>query len=549
MIRLAREIKVGARTIQIPVTLVDQIVNYFNPVAGSARYHARIRLAMSGGYTGADKRRRANRLGSKAEMSADSAILPDLPTLREESQHLHRNNAIAAGALKTNVTKVVGTGLNVKSQIDRALLGLDDDQANAWEQAAEREYRLATETREIDSERHLSFKLYQGLSFLKTLEDGDVLINLPRFRRPGSPYTLKLQMIEAARLTNPDFRQDSTETAGGITKDKSGAPDKYHVLNSHPGNARMAFLSASKDKYEWSTLTAFDSDGSPLVLHLFDKTRPGQSRGVPYLSPVVELIKQLGRYTDAEVMAAVVSGMLTVFVTNETGMPDFNPAPTEQNPDGDPSKQVDTTGLELGYGNVVGLMPGEKVESPTPGRPNTAFDGFMMSILRQIGVALELPFEMLVKHFTSSYSASRAAFEEAWSYFRRRRTWLVEMLCQPVYEAIITEAVATGRLSAPGFFANPLIKKAWLGTLWTGDAPSQLDPKKEIDAALGRINGRLTSRSEERTKLVGGDWEAALPEIIREEKLLKEAGLLPIVTTTTTTDTQPADSPSDNQNQ
>jgi capsid protein len=226
-------------------------------------------------------------------------------------------------------------------------------------------------------------------------------------------------------------------------------------------------------------------------------------------------------------MAAVVSGMLTVFVTNEAGMPDFNPAPTEENPEGDPGKQTDTTGLELGYGNVIGLFPGEKVESPTPGRPNTAFDGFVLAILRQIGVALELPFELLIKHFDSSYSASRAAFEEAWSYFRRRRTWLVEMLCQPVYEAIITEAIATGRLSAPGFFANPLIKKAWLGTLWIGDAPAQLDPKKEIDAAVARIDARLTSRSEERSRLVGGDWEATLPTIIRESQLLKENDLLP----------------------
>ena len=86
-----------------------------------------------------------------------------------------------------------------------------------------------------------------------------------------------------------------------------------------------------------------------MALHLKDKTRPGQTRGVPYLAPVIELIKQLGRYTDAEVMAAVVSGMFTVFVHNETGNPEFGTAPTMDNPDGDPSLQVDTTGIEMGY--------------------------------------------------------------------------------------------------------------------------------------------------------------------------------------------------------
>ncbi len=45
-----------------------------------------------------------------------------------------------------------------------------------------------------------------------------------------------------------------------------------------------------------------------------DWERPGQRRGVPVLAPVIEALKQLGRYTDAELVAAVVSGLFTVFV-------------------------------------------------------------------------------------------------------------------------------------------------------------------------------------------------------------------------------------------
>jgi capsid protein len=68
-------------------------------------------------------------------------------------------------------------------------------------------------------------------------------------------------------------------------------------------------LASDKSAWTWKQLDLYSKkSGAPLVLHLFDKVRPGQSRGVPYLAPVIELIKQLGRYTDAEVMAAVVSG-------------------------------------------------------------------------------------------------------------------------------------------------------------------------------------------------------------------------------------------------
>ena len=520
-------IKLGNKSVAVPVTIADQVVNWLNPAAGQKRYQARARMALvTGGYDSADKSRRANQKGGRREMDADSAILPDLVTLREDSQHLARNNSLACGALKTNVTKIVGTGLQVKAQIDRDVLNLSDERADAWERSAEREFRLATDTRELDAERQLPFSLLQGLAFLRVLEDGDVLVNMPRFARPGSPYKLKLQLIEAARLCNPQFNPDTDRLTAGVARDKYGGPVKYHVVNTHPGNLRYAFLRRNSKKYSWQTLRAFAQSGEPLALHLFDKTRPGQTRGVPYLAPVIELIRQLGRYTDAEVMAAVVTGMLTVFVRNETGNPDFGPAPDMDNPTSDPTAQADDTGLELGYGSVVGLPDGTSIETVDPNRPNAAFDPFFIAITRQIGMALELPFEVLIKHFTSSYSASRAALEDAWDYFMRRRTWLACQFCQPVYEAVITEAVISGRLAAPGFFTDPLIKKAWLGSLWTGDAPNQIDPVKEIEAAKRRIALRISTRTEERARLLGGDLEAIQPQIIKEQKWLVDNELL-----------------------
>lgn len=520
--RLSPTITVAGKTVDVPVTLMDRLINWHDPIKGAERYQARVRMAITGGYTAADRTRRANQKGRRREMDAATAIMPDLIGLREESQEMYRNNPLACGAINLNVTKVVGKGLCVKAQIDREVLGLDDLQADAWERAAEREWLLATETREIDAQRCLPFSLFQAMAFLKVLEDGDVLINLPRFARPGSPYKLKLEMIEAARICNPDYAADTDTLCGGVGFDAYGAPSMYQVASRHPGNRR----SAQRTPLSWQAVRAFDSAGRPLALHLMDKKRPGQPRGVPYLTPVIELIKQLGRYTDAEVMAAVVQGMLTAVVYSETGSPEFGPAPTMDNPDGSPNLQEDTTGLELGYGSVIGLPDGKRIETIASNRPNVAFDPFVMSVLRQIGMALELPFEVLIKHFTASYSAARGALEEAWDYFLRRRHWLATMLCQPVYEAIITEAILSGRLACPGFLSDPMLRKAWLGTIWQGDAPSSLDPVKEIEAAKRRIDLRISTRTEERSRLIGGDWERAVPQMEREENLLRDKGLL-----------------------
>jgi lambda family phage portal protein len=513
---LAKTVTIAGKEVSVPVTVVDQVVNYFNPAAGAERFRSRLRMAVTGGYTSADKSRRANQRGSRAETDADGAIIPDLITLREDSQHLLRNSPLAVGAVRTNVTKVVGTGLKCKAQIDRTVLKISDEQAQAWERAAEREFRLATETREIDAERELPFSLLQGLAFLKTLEDGDVFANLPRVSRPGSPYKLKIQLIEAARVCNKDGAPNTATLLCGVEKDSMGAPVRFHVASAHPNGMRRWY--GKKQQISWTELEAFDNKGNPLVLHLKDKLRPGQTRGAPYLSPVIELIKQLGRYTDAEVMAAVVSGMMTVFVTTETGDAVIG-EPSENN---DP---YDTSGMELGYGSVIGLTKDAKVESFNPNRPNTAFDPFVMAVLRQIGVALEIPFELLIKHFTASYSAARAALEEAWDYFNRRRHWLATSFCQPIYEAVIAEAVASGRLSAPGFFADPLVRKAWLGSVWIGDAKAQIDPLKEINAAARRIELTITTLDEESRRFTGTPWEDKLPQVLKEREILRANGI------------------------
>lgn len=519
MSALPQDITVNGEKISLNITLADKFVNWLDPVKGRERYLARARMAISGGYTGAKRDRNATRNWHTTDSDADSVILPDLPALRERSQDLIRNSALATGAIKTNITKVVGTGLKVKSQIDRDVLkSLSVEDADAWERAAEREFRLATETREIDAERTLPFSLMQGLAFMKVMEDGDVLVNLTRFRRAGSPYSLKLQLIEAARICNPANKTDSAFMAGGVEKDQYGAPVAYHVLKGHPGNS----LYSDRRQWEWmSPIPAFGKKtGLPQALHLFDKTRPNQSRGVPYLAPVVELLKQLTRYTDAEIMAAVITGSMSVFIKSE-----FN---------GGGGLSVPTTDaaelgalMEIGEGAVVHLQQGEDVTTTTPGRPNTAFDPFVMAILRQIGVALEIPFELLIKHFTASYSASRAALLEAWGYFNRRRHWLTTCFCQPVYEAIITEAVALGRLRAPGFFTDPAIRAAYLGSAWIGDAPGQIDPLKEINAAEKRMALNLTTHSEECAALPhgGADWEAKFPKLVKEKRMMESAGI------------------------
>lgn len=223
----------------------------------------------------------------------------------------------------------------------------------------------------------------------------------------------------------------------------------------------------------------------------------------------------------AEIMAAVISAMFTVFVKSEDpdGLSSMNEAPA-----GTPTGRDDDE-FRLGSGAILDLMPYESIEIADPKRPNQAFDPFMQAILRQVGVALEIPFEILIKHFTASYSAAQAALVEAWKFFRSRRQWLAGSFCQPVYEAVIAEAVARGRLHAPGFFSDPLIRAAYLDTEWVGPPRGQIDQLKETNAAKERVNLGISTLAEETAALTGGDWEQKHRQRAKEHRVRVEDGL------------------------
>ena len=111
-----------------------------------------------------------------------------------------------------------------------------------------------------------------------------------------------------------------------------------------------------------------------------------------------------------------------------------------------------------------------------------------MAITRQIGVELQLPHEILIKHFTSSYSAARAALLDAWRVFRVRREFIASSFCDPIYQLWLAREVAAGRVQAKGFFADPEIRAAWCNAQWIGDAPGNIDESKAATAARERLS-------------------------------------------------------------
>ena len=222
----------------------------------------------------------------------------------------------------------------------------------------------------------------------------------------------------------------------------------------------------------------------------------------------------------AEITAAVISAMFTVFVKSQNpsdGRPFGEMIPAEELID-----NADQSSIELGPGAIIDLNPGEEVQFADPKHPNTGYDDFTNATIRLIGAGLEIPPEVMMKQFTTSYSAARGALNEFWRTCSMQRDWFTDDFCQPVYEEWFAEAVARGRIHAPGFFTDPARRKAYTACAWNGPARTNLNPVQEVDAAIKRVDAGFSTAQEETAQMTGGDYNRNIKLRMTEAKRKRE---------------------------
>ena len=436
---------------------------------------------------------------------------------------------IATAALKRQRTNVVGNGLRLKSTINRELLGMTQEAAEAWQKRTEAEFALWAERKDsCDAIGVNDFYGMQQLAMLSWPMSGDCFCLFRQYdSTPMRPYSLRLHLMEADRVRTPtaDGGLSLMSTTGtaengntiydGVEVDSNGRIVAYHIANTYPFQNTL-------EQTKFETVDAYGKKtGLPNILHIMDSERCEQYRGVPYLAQVMEPLLQMRRYTEAEIMAAIVQSFFTAFVKTEgdtTEMPFGEPASADAQ-----EVSKDPADYEMGPGNTVIMEPGEDVAFGSPTHPNTGFDTFMRAMCEQVGAALEIPADLLIMAFNSSYSASRAALLEAWKAFRMRRDWLTKSFCRPVYEVWMCEAVARGRIIAPGFLTDPLIRQAYLQSEWIGPSQGQLDPTKEVAAAVATIDNGLSTREAEAIRLNGSEYASNVDKLTSENERLRKA--------------------------
>ena len=359
----------------------------------SVRYRVTAAPQASGySEAGASYKRRALRAFFPNSNSPSSDIHDNADILRQRSRMLYMSAPVATSAINTNRTKIVGTGLTLKATVDRNVLGLSPEKAKEWQSKTEAEFRLWAENRRSCDAMGLNdFYGLQQLALKSWLMSGDVFA-VVKIRDPDKlhPYGLRLHLVEADRVSTPDklggmldglgYTEGTNPNTGnkiydGVEVDSSGMIVAYHVRNTYPHEWR-------NDITKWQRVESVGATtGLPQILHIMESERPDQYRGVPLIAPIIEPLLQLRRYTESELLAALVQSFFTAWIVtdtpknaipfDETGSGDLGGVPVD-NPKADNASHSPNE-YEMGPGTVAHLGKGEDIKFGNPNIPTAGF--------------------------------------------------------------------------------------------------------------------------------------------------------------------------------
>jgi lambda family phage portal protein len=404
---------------------LDRIIEIFSPEKALKRKEARFELN-NGRYDGGSTSSAIFQEFITTTTDADSSVDWDRSRIVARSRDNVRNVPIATGLIKRICDHAIGDkGLSLHAQVDKEVLGWEPEQAIVWQKQAESIWKYFSESKESDYKREQNIAEKTYLTLKSELEGGDCFTLFTNIKRTGFDFDLKLQSVEGEYVSNKDYIGNSSTLVEGVEKSIKGVPLRYWFSKFHPGDR----LNYSGNK--WVPREIYDSRGRRNILHHTDPIRFGQTRGIPVLGPVTGKLLQIGRLSNAELMASVINSYYTLIVQGKVA----DTVQVKKSPNESNSALSTDDKLTLGPGTIARVRPNTQIDSFDPKRPNLDFLPFFESMVAEIGAAVGVPKSLILMTFDKSYSASRGEVLLAWVYFLSKRTHIAVNFCQPVYEA------------------------------------------------------------------------------------------------------------------
>lgn len=522
--------------------LVDKAVSLVSPHQGLTRAAQRMKLEAldtfshtADGYAVPGSRRKAMK-GITATANAPSRdIVGKLDGMRALSRDLAMNAPLAAAILDRHTVHTIGKGLKLQSVIDSDYLGLSEEQTDNYQRQIEREFDLYAQNLHVDFDGVCDLGALASLAFYNFLLNGDYFFLYTWLDSPEKdfPYRLSIKLIDADLVRDPDMVTSAGKNIeGGVQVDKAGRVEGYYLHSDYPNEFNLT------EKSTWEFIPVYSSDGYKQIEHVFAPKRIKQRRGVPWLAPVAEPLKQMTRLSEAELMSVLISNFFTVMVRDSSGMGSMIPdaLPPEETVTGggqysptDPNTYAknyyDGNDVEMGYGNITYLDDNKDITVAEAKRSDREFADFWEALATQVCAGTGIPMEQAQLRYETSYTAARAAANDVWLQRGVMRQLISSRFYQPIYRRWFEEALLRQRIEAPGFFDDYGVAQAWTKAGWIGEGQGSLNPLDEAKADILEINANLSTREEKYIKKHGGRWDSAMRRRAGEDRLLEMLGI------------------------
>jgi len=495
---------------------------------------------VDGGYDGASRFSRELASWAPPIRSADADLNPEKPQLDARSRDLARNEAYVLGGVQVHRDSIVGGQYVLNAQPNYEVLGATEAWAEEFQAIVESKFGLWAESSENwpDASRINTLTGLVRLAVGIHTFSGEVLATAEWLRSAYArrPYNTAIQFVDLDRLTNPNDRSDTMLLRRGVEKDRYGAPTAYHIRLDHPNAAYM-----NAERYQWRRVPARKPWGRIQVIHLYEQTRPDQSRGVADMVSALKEMKMTRRFRDVTLQNAVLqatyaasieSDLPTETLWEQLGSVDIN---DDANPVAKYMTQLaqyagGSKALHIDGVKIPHLFPGTKLKLQPTGTPGGVGTTFEQSLLRYIASALGLSYEQLSRDYTNTnYSSARASMVETWKSMQAKKKMIADRFATIVYSLWLEEAIAMGEVplppgKGPEHFYEGLNKEAYCQCEWIGASRGQIDEYKETQAAVLRIQNQLSTYEDEIAR-TGKDFRRVFRQAAREQKLRDQYGL------------------------
>jgi lambda family phage portal protein len=433
--------------------------------------------------------------------------------VRQHVRYMEFQTGYVAGPIKRITNNVVGMGIRFQSRVSY------DDSANGQAQIINEKSAAAFNStveglmrawsKQADVRLIHTFFEIQSLVESALIRDGETLVVVRQSKRTDRVIPFCLEVLEIDRLATPISEINNPKIRNGVIYDDEGVPQSYLVLKRHPGDT-ITGMGFRTDDYE--EIPAWNPNGTRKVFYLFNPIRPEQLRGFSQFAAALKDYQDLDRYREAEIMAALEDACLTGFVKSDASMA-FQQGNTTETDDN--SNRIH----EFAPNKWHYLRPGEDVSIHGPQRPNANLPKFVEQLLSGPANALDVPPEVLSQNWKDmNYSNARTVLLQFYLSCRIRQAYLIDHLCVPTYENLLMDAVALGKIKAPGFFArrSDYMQHAWIPPGW-----QWVDPTKEAEGKILELGSNFETLSDI-CSAKGKDVDETLETRARELKRMQE---------------------------